>query len=129
MKTAIVHEWLVNYAGSERVIESFTNIWRDADVFTLVDFLDDEQREIILKGKKAKTSFIQNLPFAKKSHRNYLPLFPSAIERLDLSGYDIIVSSSHAVAKGFIKKDDQLHITYCHSPMRYAWDQAEDYLK
>ena len=103
MKTAIVHEWLVNYAGSERVVESFTNIWPEADVFALVDFLSDEQRKIILKGKKAKTSFIQKLPFAKKRHRNYLPLFPSAIEKLDLSGYDIIVSSSHSVTKG-IKK-------------------------
>jgi glycosyltransferase involved in cell wall biosynthesis len=129
LKTAIVHEWLVNYAGSERVVESFTNIWPEADVFALVDFLNDEQREIILKGKKAKTSFIQNLPFAKKSHRNYLPLFPSAIERLDLSDYDIIVSSSHAVAKGFKKRENQLHITYCHSPMRYAWDQTEYYLQ
>jgi len=128
-KTAIVHEWLVNYAGSERVVESFTNIWPDADVFALVDFLSDEQRKIILKGKKAKTSFIQKLPFAKKRHRNYLPLFPSAIEKLDLSGYDVIVSSSHAVAKGFKKKDNQLHITYCHSPMRYIWDQADQYLK
>lgn len=128
LKTAIVHEWFVNYAGSERVVESFTNIWTDADVFSLVDFLNDEQREIILKGKKAKTSFIQNLPFAKKKHRNYLPLFPTAIEKLDLSGYDIIISSSHAVAKGIKKKSHQLHITYCHSPMRYAWDQADQYL-
>ena len=127
-KTAIVHEWFVNYAGSERVVESFSNIWPEADVFALVDFLNDEQRKIILKGKKAKTSFIQNLPFAKNKHRYYLPLFPSAIERLELSGYDIIVSSSHAVAKGFKKKNSQLHITYCHSPMRYAWDQAEHYL-
>jgi len=129
LKTAIIHEWFVNYAGSERVVESFTNIWPEADVFALVDFLSDEQRKIILKGKKAKTSFIQKLPFAKKRHRNYLPLFPSAIERLDISGYDVIVSSSHAVAKGFKKKGDQLHITYCHSPMRYIWDQADQYLK
>ena len=129
LKTAIAHEWFVNYAGSERVVESFTNIWPDADVFALVDFLNHEQRKIILKGKKAKTSFIQKLPFAKKRHRNYLPLFPKAIEKLDLSGYDVIVSSSHAVAKGFKKKDNQLHITYCHSPMRYIWDQADQYLK
>ncbi|MBU0581248.1 MAG: glycosyltransferase, partial [Candidatus Margulisbacteria bacterium] len=128
-KTAIIHEWLVNYAGSERVVESFTNIWPEADIFALVDFLKDEEREIILKGKKANTSFIQKLPLAEKKHRNYLPLFPSAVERLDLSGYDIIISSSHAVAKGFKKKNDQLHITYCHSPMRYAWDQAEHYLQ
>ena len=129
MKTALVHEWLVGYAGSERVVESFTNIWPESDVFSLVDFLTDEQREIILKGKRAKTSFIQKLPLAKKKHRNYLPFFPSAIERLDLSGYDVIVSSSHAVTKGIKKKSNQLHITYCHSPMRYIWDQADQYLK
>jgi len=128
LKTAIVHEWFVNYAGSEKVVESFTNIWQDADIFGLVDFLNDKHREIILKGKHAKTSLIQKFPFAKKSHRNYLPLFPLAIERLDLSGYDLIISSSHAVAKGIKTKPDQLHISYCHSPMRYAWDNAELYL-
>lgn len=129
LKTAIVHEWLVNYAGSERVVESFTNIWPDADVFALVDFLNDDERRIILNGKWAHTSFIQNLPFANKKHRNYLPLFPHAIEKLDLSGYDVIVSSSHAVAKGVKTNEHQIHICYCHSPMRYAWDQADDYLK
>lgn len=129
MKTAIVHEWLVNYAGSERVVESFANIWQDADVFTLVDFLNDEERRIILKGKKAKTSFIQSLPYAKKRHRKYLPLFPKAIESFDLSKYDLIVSSSHSVAKGVRTNKNQLHICYCHSPMRYAWDEADYYLK
>jgi len=129
LKTAIVHEWLVNYAGSEKVVESFTNIWQDADVFTLVDFLNDEERRIILKGKKAKTSFIQNLPYAKKRHRKYLPLFPKAIESFDLSKYDLIISSSHSVAKGVRTNKNQLHICYCHSPMRYAWDEADYYLK
>lgn len=129
MKTAIVHEWLVNYAGSEKVVESFTSIWQDADVFTLVDFLNDEERRIILKGKKAKTSFIQNLPYAKKRHRKYLPLFPKAIESFDLSKYDLIISSSHSVAKGVRTNKNQLHICYCHSPMRYAWDEADYYLK
>lgn len=128
MKIAIVHEWLVNYAGSERVVESFTNIWPNADVFTLVDFLNDEQRKIILKGKHSKTSFIQKLPFARKKHRYYLPLFPSAIERFDLSEYDLIISSSHAVTKGVRKNPKQLHISYVHSPMRYIWDQSEQYL-
>jgi len=129
LKTAIVHEWLVNYAGSEKVVESFTNIWQDADVFTLVDFLNDEERRIILKGKKAKTSFIQSLPYAKKRHRKYLPLFPKAIESFDLSKYDLIISSSHSVAKGVRTNKNQLHICYCHSPMRYAWDEADYYLK
>jgi len=128
LKTAIVHEWFVNYAGSEKVVESFTNIWQDADIFGLVDFLTDNHRDIILKGKHAKTSLIQKFPFSKKRHRYYLPLFPLAIERLDLSGYDLIISSSHAVAKGIKTKPDQLHISYCHSPMRYAWDNAELYL-
>ncbi|MBW7842696.1 MAG: glycosyltransferase [Ignavibacterium sp.] len=129
MKTAIVQEWLVNYAGSEKVVESFTSIWQDADVFTLVDFLNDEERRIILKGKKAKTSFIQSLPYAKKRHRKYLPLFPKAIESFDLSKYDLIISSSHSVAKGVRTNKNQLHICYCHSPMRYAWDEADYYLK
>ena len=127
-KTAIVHEWFINYAGSERVVESFTNIWPDADVFSLVDFLNADDRSIILNGKQAHTSFIQKLPFARKKHRNYLPLFPKAIEKIDLSGYNIIISSSHAVAKGIKKNVGQLHITYCHSPMRYIWDQADQYL-
>jgi len=129
MKTAIVHEWLVNYAGSEKVVESFTNIWPDADVFTLVDFLDDDLRDIILKGKHAHTSFIQHLPYAKKQHRKYLPLFPRAVESFNLKNYKLIISSSHAVAKGVRKKKNQLHISYCHSPMRYAWDDADYYLQ
>ena len=129
MKTAIVHEWLVNYAGSEKVVESLTNIWPDAGVYALVDFLNDDLRDIILKGKHAHTSFIQYLPFAKKQHRKYLPLFPKAIESIDLKNYELIISSSHAVTKGVKKNKNQLHISYCHSPMRYAWDEADYYLQ
>jgi glycosyltransferase involved in cell wall biosynthesis len=128
LRTAIVHEWFADYAGSERVVESFTNIWPDADVYTLVNLLNEEENKIVLKSKPAKTSFIQKLPFAKTKHRWYLPLFPFAIERFDFSEYDLIISSSHAVTKGLIKRPDQLHISYCHSPMRYAWDNAELYL-
>ncbi len=128
MKTAIVHEWFAGYAGSERVVESFTNIWPDADVFTLADLLTPEERKIVLKSKPPITSFIQKLPFAKTKHRWYLPIFPFAIERFNFSDYDLIISSSHAVTKGLRKRDDQLHISYCHSPMRYAWDNAELYL-
>ena len=129
MKTAIVHEWLVNYAGSERCVESFTNIWQDAPVFTLVDFLNEDERRIILKGKKAETSFIQKLPFARTQHRKYLPLFPLAIEQFNLNGYDLVLSSSHAVAKGVLTNSYQLHICYCYTPMRYAWDLYHIYLK
>jgi glycosyltransferase involved in cell wall biosynthesis len=114
--------------GSERCVESFTNIWKDADVFTLVDFLTDEEREIILKGKKANTSIIQKLPFAKKLHRNYFPFFPYAIEQLDVSNYDVIISSSHSFAKGVITSANQLHISYCHTPIRYAWDLYHQYI-
>ncbi|MCG6913389.1 glycosyltransferase [bacterium BMS3Abin03] len=128
MKIAIVHEWFAEYAGSERVVESFTNLWPDADVFALVDLLNEDKRRIILKSKRPITSFIQKMPFAKTKHRYYLPLFPLAIERFDFTGYDIIISSSHAVTKGLKKTPNQLHISYCHSPMRYAWDNTELYL-
>ena len=129
LKTAIVHDWLVNYAGSERCVESFTNIWQNASVFTLVDFLNEDERKTILKGKKAHTSFIQKLPLASTQHRKYLPLFPLAIEQFDLNEYDLVLSSSHAVAKGVLTNSYQLHICYCYTPMRYAWDLYHIYLK
>jgi glycosyltransferase involved in cell wall biosynthesis len=129
LKTAIVHEWLVNYAGSERCVESFTNIWQDAPVFALVDYLNDEDRKIILKGRKAHTSFIQKLPLARTQHRKYLPLFPLAVEQFNLNEYDLVLSSSHAVAKGVLTNSYQLHICYCYTPMRYAWDLYHIYLK
>lgn len=128
MKTAIIHEWLVNYGGSERCVQSFINLWEDAPVYSLVDFLNSEERKIILNNKSAVTSFIQNLPFAKKKHRNYLPLFPLAVEQFDLSEFDLIISSSHAVAKGVLTNSNQLHICYCHTPIRYAWDLTHQYL-
>ena len=129
LKTAIVHEWLVNYAGSERCVESFNNLYPGSDIYTLVDFLNNDERNVILKGKQTNTSFIQKLPFAKKKHRNYLPLFPFAIEQFDLSEYQLIISSSHAVAKGALTFSNQLHICYCHTPIRYAWDLQFRYLK
>ncbi|MBN2571335.1 MAG: glycosyltransferase family 4 protein [Ignavibacteriales bacterium] len=128
MKVAIMHEWFVNYAGSEKVVESLNNIYTNADIFSIVDFLDKEDRQIILKGKKVNTTSIQNYPFAKRSFRNYLSFFPQAIEQLDFTKYDLILSSSHAFAKGIITNADQLHICYCHTPMRYAWDLYHQYL-
>ncbi len=129
MKKALVHEWFVDYAGSERCIESFLNIWNDFDIYSLVAYPDKEIREKVLKNKEVKTSFIQKLPFAEKKFRNYLPLFPLAIEQFDLSGYDVVLSSSHAVAKGALTGQNQLHICYCHTPIRYAWDLYHEYLK
>lgn len=129
MKKALIHDWFSVYAGAEKCVESFTNIWDDFEVYSLIDFLSDEDREIILKGKQAQTSFIQNLPFSKKKYRNYLPLFPLAIEQFDLSEYEVILSSSHAVAKGVLTRPDQLHISYVYSPIRYAWDLHFQYLQ
>jgi len=126
-KTAIIHDWLVTNAGAEKVLKKLVELYHDADIFSLVDFLSDKDRCEILKGKYAKTSFIQKFPFAKKHFRNYLPLFVKAIESLDVSGYDLIISSSWAVAKGIKKNKNQLHICYCHTPIRYAWDLYDEY--
>ncbi len=129
MKIAIVHDWLVNYMGSEKCVESFTNIWPESDVFTIVDFLKEDDRKLILKGKKAIASFIGKLPLASKIHRHYFPLFPLAVEQFDLSRYDAVISSSHAFAKGVLTHAAQIHICYCHTPVRYAWDLYHSYLK
>ena len=128
MRIAIVHDWLVNYAGSERVVEQIIQLYPSADLFSLIDFLPDGERAFTL-NKTVATSFIQNMPFAKKKYRSYLPLMPLAVEQFDLSGYDVIISSCHAVSKGVLTKSDQLHICYCHTPIRYAWDLYHQYLK
>lgn len=126
MRIAIVCDWLVTYAGAERVLGEMLKVFPDADLFAVVDFLPDGQRSF-LQGKPVKTTFIQDLPWARKHFRNYLPLMPLAVEQLDLSGYDVILSSSHAVAKGVLTGPDQLHISYVHTPMRYAWDMQSSY--
>jgi len=126
-RIAIVHEWLDSYAGSERVLEQLLEIFPQADLYAVCDFVPDSNRAF-LHGKKPKTSFIQTLPLARNKFRAYLPLMPLAMEQLDLSGYDVILSSSHAVAKGVLTGPDQLHISYVHSPMRYAWDLQHQYL-
>jgi len=129
MKKALIHDWFSTYAGAEKCVESFTNIWDDFEIYGLIDFLKGTDRDKILKGKRAHTSFIQKLPFAKDKYRNYLPLFPLAIEQFDLSGYDVVLSSSHAVAKGALTHSNQLHIAYVHTPIRYAWDLYHQYLR
>lgn len=128
MKIAIVADWLTTYAGSERVLEQMIACFPEADVFAVVDFVPKAERGF-LQGKLPHTTFIQKLPGARKYARHYLPLMPLAIEQLDLSAYDLILSSSHAVAKGVIVGPDQLHISYVHSPIRYAWDLQHQYLK
>ncbi len=127
-RIAIIHDWLVTYAGAERVLEQMLIMYPQADVFSVCDFLPERERAF-LQGKTPKTSFIQNLPGARKHYRNYLPLMPLAVEQLDLSSYDIVLSSSHAVAKGVLTGPDQLHVSYVHSPIRYAWDLQHQYLR
>ncbi|HUO54095.1 MAG TPA: glycosyltransferase family 4 protein [Rhodoblastus sp.] len=127
MKVAIVHEWLVTRAGSERVVEEILRLYPDADLFTLICALPPGQDEMI-RGRKVTTSFLQNFWGARKRHRMYMPLMPLAVEQFDLSGYDLVISSSHAVAKGVITGPNQIHISYIHSPMRYAWDLQHVYL-
>lgn len=128
MKIAIVCDWLVTYAGAEKVLEQMLNVFPEADLFAVVDFLPEGQRDFI-KNKKVTTTFIQNLPRARKKYRNYLPFMPIAIEQLDLSGYDVVISSSHCVAKGVLTGPDQINISYVHSPVRYAWDLQHQYLR
>jgi glycosyltransferase involved in cell wall biosynthesis len=128
MRTAVIHDWLVTYAGAERVLEQILKIYPQADLFSLVDFIPADQRGFIA-NKEVKTSFLQGLPFARSKYRQYLPLMPIAIEQLDVSGYDLVLSSSHAVAKGILTGPDQLHISYVHTPIRYAWDMQHQYLR
>ena len=128
MKIAIVHDWLVTYAGAERVLEQMLVMYPDADLYAVCDFLAESDRAF-LHGKLPDTTFIQRLPFARRKYRTYLPLMPLAIEQLNLSAYDLVISSSHAVAKGVLTGPDQLHLSYVHSPIRYAWDLQHQYLR
>ena len=128
MKIAIVHEWLAAYAGSERVVEQMVQLYPEADVYSLVDFLEPEARSLI-QHKPVTTSFIQKLPGARQHFRQYLPLMPIAIEQFDLTDYDLVISSHHAMTKGVITRADQLHISYVHTPIRYAWDLQWQYLE
>jgi UDP-N-acetylmuramyl pentapeptide phosphotransferase/UDP-N-acetylglucosamine-1-phosphate transferase/glycosyltransferase involved in cell wall biosynthesis len=126
-RVAIVHDFLYTYAGAEKVVEQMLAVFPDADIFSLFDFLPADQREF-LRGKTVTTSFLQNLPFIRKKHRAFLPLMPLAIEQLDVSAYDVVISSSYCVAKGVITRPDQLHACYCHTPIRFAWDLQHQYL-
>lgn len=128
MKIAIVHDWLVVFGGAERVLGELLALFPEADLYATVCFLPKEQSGF-LAGRPVHTTFIQRLPGAAKHYRRYLPLMPLAIEQVDLSGYDLILSSSYAVAKGVVTGPDQLHICYMHSPMRYAWDMQHRYLR
>jgi glycosyltransferase involved in cell wall biosynthesis len=128
MRVAIVHDWLYVIGGAEQVLREILQCYPTADVFTLFDLLKPADRKK-LGFKKSHTSFLQKMPMLGKHHRSYLPLMPIAVEQFDLSNYDLVISSSYAVAKGIITGPDQVHVSYVHSPMRYAWDLQHVYLK
>ncbi|WP_416443471.1 glycosyltransferase family 4 protein [Leeuwenhoekiella sp. A16] len=127
MKVALIQDWLTELGGAEKVFQKIYELYPEADVYTLV-YNRKVLQKLGIPEDKVTSSFIQKLPFAKNKYRNYLPLFSLAIESFDLSGYDLIISSSYSVAKGVLTNNNQLHICYCHSPVRYAWDLHHQYI-
>lgn len=127
LRVAVVHDFLCHVAGSERVLEQILRLVPQADVFALFDFLPPGQRDCVL-GKPVQTTLIQRLPGARRYYRQLLPVIPFAVEQLDVTGYDAVISSSCLAAKGVLTRPDQLHVCYCHSPVRYAWDLQHQYL-
>jgi glycosyltransferase involved in cell wall biosynthesis len=128
VRVAIVHDWLYTIGGAEQVLAGMMRCYPQADVFCLFDFLTDAERSVI-GISTVRTSFLQRMPKMRSKHRLYLPLMPIAIEQFDLSAYDLVLSSSYAVAKGVLTGPDQIHVSYVHSPMRYAWDLQHQYLR
>lgn len=129
LKIAIVHDWFLAVGGAEKVIKQMLLVYPNAQVFCLFDLFDDEQRQEILQGKTTEQSPFAALPMLRSQYRKYLPLFFSYIERLDLSEFDLVISSSHSIAKGVKTRENQMHICYCHTPARYAWDMRKTYLE
>jgi hypothetical protein len=128
LRIAVVHDWLYTIGGAERVLGEILRCYPQADVYALFDVLSPLDRTR-LGFEKTHTSFLQNMPFIRSRHRLYLPLMPIAIEQFDLSDYDLVISSSYAVAKGVLTTPDQVHVSYIHSPIRYAWDMQHNYLR
>lgn len=127
MKVALVHDWLTGMRGGEKCLEILCHLYPKADLYTLV-YVKNQLSDVI-EGMKINTSFIQRFPMASKYYRYYLPLFPTAIEQFNLKGYDLVISTSHCVAKGILSMPDSLHVSYCFTPMRYVWDMQVDYFK
>ena len=125
MRVALIHDWLTGMRGGEKVLEVLCNLYPDADLFTLFHIRGSVSPAI--ERHRIITSYVQHLPLAGRHYRKYLPLFPSAIERFDLDGYDLVISSSHCAAKAVVPPPRARHLCYCHSPMRYAWDQFDAY--
>jgi glycosyltransferase involved in cell wall biosynthesis len=128
MKLALAHDWVVNIGGAERCLEAFHEIWPEAPLYTLV-YKEESANNLGFDPLEVHSSFLQHFPFAQSWYRKYLPFYPLAVEQFDLAAYDVIISSSHAAAKGVLANSNQVHICYCHTPMRYAWDLSHRYLK
>lgn len=126
-RTALVHEWLTDWGGSESVLAEISRCFDSPDLYALLDFLSPDQRQR-LNCAALRTSFVESLPFARSRFWHYLALMPLAVETFDLRNYDLVISSSHAFAKGALTSAEQLHLSYVHSPMRYAWDLHHEYL-
>ena len=124
-KVALVHDWLTGMRGGEKVLEAICDLYPDATLVTLVRV--PGQVSPVIERRKIETSFVQSIPFAGRSYRHLLPLFPAAVEMFDLDGYDLVISSSHCAVKSVIPPGRAVHVCYCHSPMRYAWDQFNAY--
>lgn len=127
MKVALVHDYLNQYGGAEKVLEVFAEIFPDAPIYTLV--YDPALVNKIFPGKEIRASFLQKIPFAKSYHRIFPPLMPFAVEKFDLSQYDLVLSDSAAFSKGVITRPETLHVCYCHTPIRYAWDDSHKYIR
>ncbi|MCW8354473.1 glycosyltransferase [Marinomonas pontica] len=128
MKVAIIHYWLVNLRGGEKVLEALCELYPEADIYTHV-YAPENFKDSVISKHSIRQSFISKLPLAKRWYQNYLPLMPLALEQFDLSDYDLVISSESGPAKGVIPAPGKPHICYCHSPMRYAWDMYYDYKK
>jgi len=126
MRVALVHDYLIQYGGAERVLEAFCEIWPEAPIFTLA--YDERRTGGAFKDRKIRTSFLQKVPFVKSHHRPFLMLMPLAVEQFDLSKYDLVISDSASFAKGVITRPDALHVCYCHTPTRYVWDDSHKYI-
>jgi glycosyltransferase involved in cell wall biosynthesis len=127
MRVALVHDYLNQYGGAERVLEALCEIWPEAPIFTLI--YDKQRTGLAFEGRKIKTSFLQNVPFVKAHHRPFLMLMPLGVEKFDLSNYDLVISDSASFAKGIIVRPKTRHICYCHTPTRYVWDDSHKYIR
>jgi glycosyltransferase involved in cell wall biosynthesis len=126
MKLALVHDYLIQDGGAEKVVDVMHGLWPESPIYTL---LFDQNKLPAFKGRDIRTSFLEKLPLGKRKYQWYLPLMPTATEHYNLAGYDVVVSSTSAFAKGVITKDDALHICYCHTPTRYLWSDTHSYIE